>query len=84
MNIEMDEEYRTALLGSVAKLYCNLLIGYSNHKDKTKKTRYAKLKEMSYLFKYNQNPRVRTFSKLYKVVGFDITMFCLKIICKLR
>lgn len=82
--LDISEDYRTALLNSVAKLYCNLLIGYSNFNDKAKKTQYKKLKELSSLLKYNVNPRVATFSKIYKIFGFGITMFCLKIICKVR
>ncbi len=81
---QIDADYKAALLNSVAKLYCNLLIGYTTFNDKQKKTQYAKLKELAFLFKYNLNPRVATFSKIYKLVGFDLTMFALKILCKVR
>lgn len=81
---DIDSVYKTALLNSVAKLYCNLLIGYTNFTDKEKKTQYSRLKELSFLLKYNLNPRVAVFSKIYKLAGFNITMFALKIICKVR
>lgn len=81
---DIDTNYKTALLNSVAKLYCNLLIGYTNFNDKEKKTQYSRLKDLSFLLKYNLNPRVAVFSKIYKLAGFNITMFALKIICKVR
>ena len=81
---DIDEDYKTALLNSVAKLYCNLLIGYTNFNDKEKKTQYSRLKNLSFLLKYNLNPRVAVFSKIHKLAGFNITMFALKIICKVR
>lgn len=80
----LEDEYKNALLGSVAKLYCNLLIGYSAFKGKEKKQEYSKLKKLSFLFKYDVNPRVATFNKVYKIFGFDITMLCLEIVCKVR
>lgn len=80
----IDEEYKNALMNSVAKLYCNLLIGYTTFNDKAKKEYYKKLKELSFLLQYNKNPRVAAFSKVYKIGGFDMTMFALKIICKVR
>ncbi len=81
---EIDADYKMALLNSVAKLYCNLLIGYTTFDDKQKKTQYGKIKEMAFLFRYNLNPRVATFSKIYKLVGFDLMMLALKILCKVR
>lgn len=55
---DIDESYRNALLNSIAKLYCNLLIGYTRFEDNGKKEYYPKLKKLSFLFKYNLNPRV--------------------------
>ncbi len=84
LSIDVDDSYKNALLASAAKLYCNLLIAYCSYKGKRNKELYNKLKELSFLLKYDVNPRVATFNKLYKVAGFDITMFFLKIICKVR
>lgn len=83
-NTEISPDYRDALLCSVAKLYCNLLIAYTNFPNKTKKEYYKKLKSLSFLFKYNLNPRVSLLSKIYKIARFDLTMLALKIICKVR
>ena len=77
-------EYKEALLCSIAKLYCNLLIAYSSFDDKNKKVHFKKLKSLSFLLKYNLNPRVLYFNKLYKIVGFNLTMLILKIVCKVR
>ena len=84
LDAEIGEESREALLNSIAKLYCNLLIGYTNFTDKNKKVYFSKLKQLSALLKYNLNPRVATFNKLYKLMGFRLTMFALKILCKVR
>ena len=81
---EIDDEYKNALLNSIGKLYCNLLIGYTVFKDKNKKQYYSKLKDLSFLFKYNLNPRVAMFSKLYRLAGFDMTMLALKFICRIK
>lgn len=81
---DIDDNYKRALFGSLAKLYCNLLIGYTNFKSKEKKQCYKELKNMSYLLKYNLNPRTRTFSKIHKLCGFGLMMTALKVLCKVR
>lgn len=77
-------ELKNALYNSLAKLYCNLLIGYCNFNDKEKKKQYTRLKKMKTLFKYAKNPRVRIIKKLYSIVGFDIMLFGLKLICLMK
>lgn len=81
---DIDEGYREALLASLAKLYCNLLIGYTNFKNKDKKQYYSQLKDLSHLLQYNLNPRTRTFSKIKKLCGFGLMMTALKVLCKVR
>ena len=80
----VEEELKNALYHSLAKLYCNLIIGYTNFKNKEKKSEYCRLKKMKDLFQYNKNPRVKTMNKLYKIVGFDLMMFGLKIACWIK
>lgn len=80
----IEEEYKRALLGSIAKLYCNLLIGYTRFKNKNKKNEYKRLKSLSELMNYNINPRVNSFSKIYRIAGFGSLMLVLKVICRLR
>lgn len=81
---DMDEAYKKALLNSVAKLYCNLLIGYVKFNDKDKKKYYGELKKMAPILKNCLNPRVNTFYKIYKIGGFSLLMLGLKIICKIK
>ena len=81
---DIDEAYRVALYNSLAKLYCNLLIGYTNFKNKEKKQYYKDLKELSHLLSYNLNPRTRTFAKIKRLCGFDLMMTALKVLCKVR
>ena len=80
----IEEDYKTALLNSVAKLYCNLLIAYTGFQDSEKNKYYSTLQKMQELLKYHVNPRVNMFYKVYCLVGFPGLMFALKIICKLR
>lgn len=80
----IEEDYKIALLNSVAKLYCNLLIAYTGFDDSEKTKYYFRLQEMRKLLKYHVNPRVNIFYKVYCLVGFRGLMYALKIICKLR
>ena len=82
--INLPDDYKRAILNSIAKLYCNLLIGYTRYSNPDKKGEYDNLKKLAGLMRYHANPRVNTFSKVYKVGGFTALMTVLKIICKLR
>lgn len=81
---DLDNEYKKALLGSIAKLYCNLLIGYTRYSDSKKKNAYPELKKLSSLLRYDVNPRVQKFYKIYKIGGLSTLMLILNIICKLK
>ena len=80
----LSDDYKCAILNSIAKLYCNLLIGYTRYSNLDKKSEYDNLKKLAGLMRYHANPRVNTFYKVYKVGGFNALMTVLKIICKLR
>lgn len=81
---EIDEEYKRALLNSVAKLYCNLLIAYTRFQDSRKKEYYSVILQMKDLLRFHENPRVNVFYKVCRLVGFRGLIFALKIVCKLR
>jgi hypothetical protein len=81
---DVTPELKNALYHSLAKLYCNLLIGYTRFCCKEKKSEYKRLKNMRELFQYNKNPRVAKLGKLYKLCGFDLMMFGLKVVCKIK
>lgn len=80
----LTADYKNALLGSLAKLYCNMLIAYTRLSDKNKKDYYPQIKKLSYLLEYNINPRVNKFYGLYKMCGFGLLMFALRVICKIK
>lgn len=81
---EISDEYKEALLSSIAKLYCNLLIAYTRFQNSEKKKYISELKMMQGLLKYHVNPRVLLFYKLYRLTGFKGLMYALKVICRLR
>lgn len=81
---EIDENYKKALLNSVAKLYCNLLIAYTRFKNNEKKKFYPELEKMHELLLFHENPRTKIFYRIYKLIGFKGLITVLKIICKLR
>ncbi len=81
---DISQEYKNALLNSLAKLYCNMLVLYTTIEDKNKKKHLEDVKKLATLLKYNSNPRTKIFSKIHRAFGFNIMMFALKIICKTR
>lgn len=62
---------RTTMLNALAKLYCNLLISYSSHKDKAKELKEAIFKHKT-LLKYDLNPRTKKFKRVTSVIGIDL------------
>ena len=79
-----SKEYKEALYNTLAKLYCNILIGYTRYDNPEKKKYYQLLSELSCLLKYNLNPRVKTFSKIYKMGGFRALMAGLNMVCMVK
>ena len=80
----IQREYKDALYNSLAKLYCNLLIGYTNFDNSEKRQYLNRIKDLSHLLSYNLNPRTATFSKIYKLAGFKLMMMSLDILCKVK
>ncbi len=83
-NADISDNYKTALYNSLAKLYCNLLIGYTTFKNKNKKDYIKQIEDLKHLLKYDLNPRTATFNKIYKLVGFRLMMVALDILCKVK
>lgn len=81
-NIANDEE-KTIVLASLAKLYCNLLISYSGH-IKDLKGYKKDIFSLKYLLKNNLNPRTKKINLFVKLFGLNITCHLLKIIQKAR
>lgn len=79
-----DEILKTALLGSLAKHYSNLLVVYARLKDKKKKTCKKRIKALSWLLKYSMSHRPQTVAKIYRLCGFGMTIFALKILDRIK
>ena len=78
-----DEHFRTTMLSSLAKLYCNLIISYSRN-AKMLKAEKKQIFSFKPLLKYNLNPRTRMIGKCSKIFGLNITCKLLRIIDKIR
>ena len=77
-----DNPNSETIILSLAKQYCNYIIGYSSlHNDKNCDMRF---KRYSYLLQYSNNPRVKIFRNIYKVVGFKGLVLFLKLYRKIR
>jgi len=83
-NSKLDNEMKKALNGSLAKLYCNMLIGYSRFENNQKRDLVIRVKKLSLLLKYRQNRRVKIIGKIYSIVGFAGTITILKLLDKIR
>lgn len=83
-NGEMDIELKNALLGSLAKYYSNMLVVYSRLKDKEKKKYRRRIKELSWLLKHSMSQRPKTVGRLYTLIGFDMTIFFLQVVDRIK
>lgn len=79
-----DKAYQEALLHSLGKLLCNLMIAYSRFKDPEKKKYYHEMKDMHGLLNYHENPRTKKFYMVYRVFGFDLLMKGLELVGKVK
>lgn len=78
-----DGILKSALLASLAKLYCNLLIAYVRDE---KKLKGLKKDIFSYkaLLKYNLNPRTKKIYRFSKFFGLNLTCVLLKFFDKVK
>jgi len=83
-NSNMDGDLKDALNGSLAKLFCNILITYSSLRDKNKKTQLKRIKSLTYLLEYTQNRRTRLTAKVYNLIGLNDTVFAMKVLNKIK
>ena len=78
-----DPLEREALLSSLAKLYCNLLISYARNSGKVKA-----MKKPIFAFKkllsYQMNPRTRLIGKFNRLFGLNLTCLALKVLDKVK
>ena len=83
MQMNEDDKFKSALLGSMAKLYSNLLISYSRAGN-WKRTYKKRICKLSFLLKDTVNPRAKVINKIYNVIGFNGTIAALKIMDKIK
>ena len=74
---------KNALMSSLAKLYCNLLISYARNYKKLKECK-KEIFSFKPLLRYTMNPRTRMIRKFSKYFGLNITCFALRILDKKR
>lgn len=79
-----DEVLKQALLGSLAKYYSNLLVVYMRVADKEKKKQKQTLKGLSWLLSYSCSKRPKMVTKVYRLLGFDMTIIMLNLLDKLK
>ena len=79
-----DETLKAALLGSLAKHYSNLMVVYARLKDKKKKECKKRIQALRWLLKYGMSRRPQTVAKIYRLCGFDLTIFALKILDRIK
>lgn len=68
---------KQVIRNSLAKQYCHAIIGYCSLKDAHEF--YPRLKKLNYLLQYSDNPRVKTFRKLNRLVGLRGIIALLKV-----
>ena len=78
-----NEKEREIMLSALAKLYCNLLVVYSQHADELKGHK-KQIFSFRYLLKYDLNPRAAKISKFARIFGLNITCTVLNILGRKR
>lgn len=73
---------KMVIRNSLAKQYCHAIIGYSGLPNPD--CFYPRLKALSYLLKYSNTPRVKTFRKAYRVVGLKGLILILRFVRKVK
>ena len=76
---KQDGVEKDALLASLAKLYCNLLIAYSRNKQALKHLK-KDIFQFKALLRYAWNPRTKVIYRFSKIFGLHFTCFVLQIL----
>lgn len=72
------------LLHSLAKLYCNLLIGFCAYDKSDRHGHIERLQQLVVLLRYDKNPRVKKISLIYRIVGFRLLLFIIGLAGKIK
>ncbi len=79
-----DKTLSSALMGSLAKHYSNMLIAYTRIKDKQKKQYNARVKALAWLLLHARSRRPRLMGKVYRVFGFRATVMLVAMLDRVR
>lgn len=79
-----DKTLGSALMGSLAKHYSNMLIAYTRIKDKEKKQYILRVKALARLLPHARSQRPRLIGKIYRVFGFRATVMLVGILDRIR
>lgn len=78
-----DPSLREAMLSSLAKLYCNLLIAYTRNASKLKDVK-KKIFSFKDLLQYQMNPRTKLIGTFSKLFGMNLTCTALRVLDKVK
>lgn len=79
-----DQTAVDALMSVMAFYYANALVLFSGYDKKESAPFKERMKAMSYLQNYAVTPRAKIIKRFYKLLGFDATVFLLKILANLK
>lgn len=83
-NVIKDQVLVDALMSVMAFYYGNAMVLFSSFDKKASAPFKNRMKVMSYLQNYAVTPRAKIIKRFYKLLGFDATIFLLKILANLR
>lgn len=78
------EQMISTLLSALTYFYANLLIVFVGYKSSVSSPYKQRLQQLSYLFDYAITPRALTEKRFVKLIGFNNTLWLLKILSKLK
>lgn len=83
-NGDYTEKEKRIILSSLAKYYSNLLIMYTRVKDSAKHEYDKRIKKLSALLNYGQSKRPQLVNKIYKLLGFSLTVKALSVLDRIK
>lgn len=81
---DSDDAWKRALYGSLAKYYSNLYVVYARLTDKTKRQYKKRIKALDWLWQYSLSHRPKTVAKIYRLLGFNLTILLLKLMDRIK
>lgn len=79
-----DQTLKSALFGSLAKHYSNMLIAYMRIQDKEKSKYKPNIKKFAWILNYGVSSRPKKMGQVYRIFGFQMTILFVKILDKIK